>query len=297
VEIRRVTRRRPRLLALRRAAVVAAALVALAGCGRGVDEAAPPAGERGRPALAHVHGLGINPADGDLYAASHYGVFRLPAGGEPEQIAGRSQDTMGFTVVEPDHFLGSGHPDPGEGGQPPHLGLIESTDAGQTWSSLSLAGAADFHALEAAHGQTYGYDSQTGQIMVSTDKTTWDARAQLALADFAVSSDNPDQLIATTQQGPARSTDGGRTFSPISGAPLLVLLDWPATDRLVGVAPDGTVHISADGGSGWTLSGRVPGQPEAITTHGASDVYVATDAGIYRSTDNGRVFALLQPLA
>jgi hypothetical protein len=251
--------------ALRRAAVIAATLVALAGCsGGGDDNAAPAAGspDRGRPQLAHVHGLGINPADGDLYAASHYGVFRLPAQGEPEQIAGRSQDTMGFTIIGPDHFLGSGHPDPSETDQPPHLGLIESTDAAQTWRSLSLAGTADFHALEAAHGQVYGYDSQTRQIMVSEDNTTWDPRAQLALADFAVSPDDPDLLLATTQQGPVRSSDGGRSFSPLPGAPLLVLLDWPTTDRLVGVTPDGTVHTSTDGGAGWTLRGRVPGQPK-----------------------------------
>lgn len=296
MEIRRSARRGSRPLTLRWAGIVAAALLALAGCGQGDDAAPaeqPPA--RGGPELAHVHGLGINPVDGNLYAASHFGVFRLSASAEPEQIAGRSQDTMGFTVIGPDHFLGSGHPDPSETGQPPHLGLIESTDAGRTWRSLSLAGEADFHALEAAHGQVYGYDSQTRQIMVSADKTTWDRRARLALADFAVSPDNPDLLLATTQQGPARSADGARSFSPIPGAPLLVLLDWPATDRLVGVAPDGTVHTSTDSGVGWTATGRVPGQPVAITTRGG-EVYVATDSGIYRSTDNGRTFSLLQPL-
>ena len=223
-------------------------------------------------------------------------MFRLPANGVPEQIAGRSQDTMGFTVVGPDHFLGSGHPDPSETNQPSHLGLIESTDTGQNWRSLSLAGEADFHALETKHDQVYGYDSQTHQIMVSSDKTRWDRRARLALADFAVSPDDPDLLLATTQQGPVRSTDGGRSFSPIAEAPLLVLLDWPTADRLVGVAPDGTVHTSIDGGAGWTTTSRVPGQPEAITTHGTTDVYLATDSGIYRSTDNSRTFSLLQPL-
>jgi hypothetical protein len=295
VKFRRLMTTRTQLRTVRRVAVAAVALMALAGCGQAVSPPERAADQPEAVRLAHVHGLGINPADGNLYAASHYGVFRLPSGGAPEQIAGRSQDTMGFTIVGPDHFLGSGHPDPSEAGQPPHLGLIESTDAGQAWRSLSLAGEADFHALEAKHGQVYGYDSQTRQIMVSADKATWDPRARLALADFAVSPDSPDLLLATTQQGPARSSDGGRSFSPIAGAPLLVLLDWPATDRLVGVAPDGTVHTSTDGGTGWTVTGRVPGQPEAITTHGA-EVYVATDSGIFRSTDNGHTFSLHQPL-
>lgn len=299
MKIRRPIPRRSRPSVLRRGAVVAAALVTLAGCSQGGDDAAPaqsPAAHDA-PELAHVHGLGINPADGELYAASHFGVFRLPAEGKPEQVAGRSQDTMGFTIVGPDHFLGSGHPDPSDTDLPPHLGLIESTDAARTWRSLSLAGEADFHALEAAHGRVYGYDSQTRQFMVSEDKTTWDRRDRLALADFAVSPDDPDVLLATTQEGPARSEDGSRSFTPIAGAPLLQLLDWPGTDRLVGVAPDGTVHTSADGGGSWAKQGQVPGQPEAIATHGASEVYVATDSGIYRSGDSGRTFSVLQPLS
>lgn len=290
---------RSRSTALFRCAVLAAALLGLAGCGQ-AGENASSAGEneaRSQPELAHVHGLGINPADGELYAASHVGVFRLPEGGDPQQIGGRSQDTMGFTVVGPDHFLGSGHPDPRETDQPPHLGLIESTDGGETWQTLSLAGQADFHALEAAHGRVYGYDSQTRQVMVSAEKTTWDRRARLALADFAVSPDDPDLLLATTEQGPARSSNGGRDFAPIAGAPILLLLDWPASDRLVGVAPDGIVHVSGDGGTSWTVSGRIPGRPEALITHGTSEVYVATDAGIHRSRDNGRTFSLFQPLS
>lgn len=294
MKIRRLAPPRSRSAPLRLAAVAAAALVTLAACGQGSDTAAPT--ERSSATLAHVHGLGINPADGDLYVATHNGVFHLPAGGEPEQVAGRSQDTMGFTIVGPDHFLGSGHPDPSETGQPSHLGLIESTDAAQTWRSLSLSGEADFHALEAAHGRVYGYDSQTRRLMVSEDKTTWDGRAQLALADFAVSPDDPEVLLATTQQGPVRSTDGARSAAPIPGAPLLVLVDWPATDRLVGVEPDGTVQVSSDGGTTWTPRGQVSGQPAAISAHGADEVYVATDTGIHHSIDDGDTFSVIQPI-
>ena len=64
------------------------------------------------PAIVHVHGLGVNPADDAVIAATHTGAFRLPVDdGEPERIGDSFQDTMGFTVAGPDHFLGSGHPD------------------------------------------------------------------------------------------------------------------------------------------------------------------------------------------
>lgn len=262
--------------------------------------ATPPSGGTdgaGDPGLAHVHGLGIDPADGTVYAASHYGVFRLPADGEPVRIGERKQDTMGFTVTGANHFLGSGHPDPVESNQPPHLGLIESTDAGQSWRALSLGGEADFHVLEARHGLIYGHDSQTQQLMVSRDGRRWDRRAQLPVADIAVDPGDPDRLLATTEQGLARSTDGGRTFALVPGAPLSLLIDWPDTKDLIAIDPGGAVRHSIDAGATWTERGRLPGGPTALATHGPSDLYVATEQGIHASRDGGRSFTLRQPLA
>lgn len=278
---------------MRRSLLLLPALALLASCQGG----APDQAADSQPGLAHIHGLGVNPADGALYVGSHHGVFRVSGKGEPEQVAGRTQDFMGFTVVGSDHFLASGHPGPDDADQPPHLGLIESTDGGRTWHTRSLSGEVDFHALEAKHEQVYGYDSQTGQVMASKDGESWSRRAQLPLADIAVSPDDPDVLLATTEQGPARSDDGGRAFRPIKGAPVLVLLDWPAIMRLVGVAPDGSVHTSRDGGKSWARSGTVPGRPAAMTTHGTSDVYVATEAAIHRSTDGGKTFEEFQKLS
>ena len=86
--------------------------------------------------VVHVHGLGVDPGDGALYAATHSGLFRLPEQGQAERIANRSQDTMGFSVVGPGRFIGSGHPDPLEDRvRPPLLGLIVSTltGGGNSW--------------------------------------------------------------------------------------------------------------------------------------------------------------------
>lgn len=270
-------------------------LVTLSACQEGSPSGSE--GDRNEADLAHIHGLGINPADDQLYAASHHGVFRVTGKNDPEQIAGRTQDFMGFTIVGDDHFLGSGHPGPDDGDQPPHLGLIESTDAAQSWKSVSLTGEVDFHAMEAKHDRVYGWDSQSGQVMVSDDRTTWDRRARLGLADIAVSPDDAEVVLATTQEGPARSSDGGKSFAPIDGAPTLVFIDWASTKRLVGIAPDGTLHASEDGGKSWTERGSVSGGPQAVLAHGGSDVYVATEEAIYRSTDNGESFTVFQSLS
>lgn len=258
----------------------------LAGCG-GEDDAR-------HVALGHVHGLGVNPADGTLLAASHHGLFRVTGTSEPQQIAGRTQDFMGFTIVGPDHFLASGHPGPDDNTQPPHLGLIETTDGGQTWNSVSLSGEVDFHAMEAKHGKVYGYDSQSGQLLSSSDRSNWDRGTGLGIADIAVAPDQPDEIIATTRQGPARSTDGGRTFTMLANAPLMSLVDWPDTGRLVGVAPDGTIYASSDRGANWARRGQVTGGPTAIVAVGDTDIYVATDETIQRSGDDGATFTVFQ---
>ena len=250
-----------------------------------------PRAEFPEPGVVHVHGLGVDPGDGTLYAATHSGLFQLPATGKAVRIANRYQDTMGFTVTGPGEFLGSGHPDFRED-NPPRLGLIESTDQGQTWVPLSLRGEADFHTLHAAHGNVYGYESGSGTFMVSADRKKWDRRAQLPMRDFAVSPDSPDVLLATTEQGLARSGDGGRTFAPVSGAPVLAVLSWAATDVLYGVAPDGAVHRSTDGGTAWTRQGNVGGEPEAMAFDlRAEALYVAVDdRGVLVSTDGGKTF-------
>ncbi len=262
------------------------AIVVLAGiltiAGRGSDGAV---GEGGPIEFAHVHGLGVDPASGDLYAGSHYGLIRLPERGEPSRVSD-VQDFMGFTVAGPNRFLASGHPGEDQDG-PPNVGLIESTDGGRSWQTLSLAGEADFHTLEARHGLVYG--SNAGQLLVSRDGKTWDTRASVEMADLAVSPDDPDTLIATTQQGPVRSDDGGRSFQLVRGAPLLQLLTWTDAGILIGVDPEGTVHTSADDAATWQQRGSVGGAPEALTATG-NDVHVAVEGGIVTSTNGGHSF-------
>ncbi len=291
-------RHRRRLVAT---AVTALVAVGIAGCGQDgageqpvrADGALPPA-EFPEPGVVHVHGLGVDPADGVLYAATHSGLFRLPDGaGEASRVANRYQDTMGFTVVGPNAFLGSGHPDFRED-NPPRLGLIESNDAGQSWQPLSLRGKADFHSLQAAHGNVYGYESGSGAFLVSADRKDWETRSELAMRDFAVSPTDPETVLATTERGLVRSTDGGRSWSGVGGAPTLAVLGWTQQGSLYGVGPDGAVQHSGDDGTTWTPRGEVGGAPEAVTVdlrQGQETLYVAVaERGILQSTDGGTTF-------
>jgi hypothetical protein len=270
-------------IAVAAVAAVAAVVVWQAGRSDGGGEAV---------ALTHVHGLGINPADGALYVATHDGLYQLPATGGTARLVGEGrQDTMGFTIAGADLFLASGHPAPGDGG-PPHLGLIESSDGGDTWTTLSLPGQADFHALRFRHDTVYGYNSVSGELVASTDKVNWQTRASIALRDFEVSPTDPQTLLATTETGVQRSTDGGATWTA-AGGPLLTLLAWEAADRLWGVSNTGEILRSDDGGTSWNPSGTLGGQVTAFTAYEGSLYASVHERGIYRGTDGGATWSQL----
>jgi hypothetical protein len=243
------------------------------------------------PGVGHTHGLGVDPGEGTLYAATHYGLLRISPDGELTRVANRYQDTMGFEIVGPGRFLASGHPDFRED-NPPLLGLIESRDAGQTWTPLSLRGEADFHAIQAVHGQVYAYDSTSETFMVSDDGRDWDRRSTIAPLDLAVSPDDPGLVLATTEAGLQRSTDGGRSWTLAPDAPQLAVLDW--SDELVGVTKGGTIQASLDRGATWTRRGEIGGEPQAMTLGGSDgrrQLFVAvTGRGILQSDDGGRTF-------
>jgi hypothetical protein len=240
--------------------------------------------------MAHVHGLGVDPADDQLYAATHFGVFAVGLDGTAERV-GNMQDTMGFTVAGTNAFLASGHPDFAEDDEP-LMGLIESTNAGRSWQRLSLRGEADFHALQVVGERLFGFDGTSGTFMTTDDRQRWERLSRVPLFDFAVSRADPAFVVGTTDGGVLRSADGGRTWQPVVDAPALVVVE-SAADRLVGVDLDGVVHISTDGGLTWGGRGTAGAAPAAVTvSDDAQRVWVATDdARIVRSDDGGLTFA------
>jgi photosystem II stability/assembly factor-like uncharacterized protein len=128
---------------------------------------------------------------------------------------------MGFTVAGPDYFLGSGHPDIEEAvakDLPPHLGLIESRDAGRTWRTLSLLGEADFHVLRFAGQRVYGYDASNDRLVVSGDNgRTWrEVNRPAPLLDLAIDPGDETHLIAAGEGGLYESTNAGGAWESLA---------------------------------------------------------------------------------
>jgi photosystem II stability/assembly factor-like uncharacterized protein len=243
------------------------------------------------PVIEHVHGLGVDPADGATYIATHDGLFRTgPEGLRLVGAAGR--DLMGFTVAGRGRLIASGHPAPNEQAPNP-LGLVESADSGANWTNLSLAGQVDFHALDTSSGAVYGYDATNAVLRVSTDGgRSWETRGELPALDIAVDPTDTSAVLATVQGGVAASRDGGRTFAAPNG-PQLAFLSWAPEGTVYGIALDGALFTSIDRGSMWQHVGVVPGgRPQALTAT-PDALLAATAGGVYRSTDRGRTFTTI----
>jgi hypothetical protein len=266
------------------------AVVTLVGIGCGGDGDPPSSGagpDLGGP--VHVHGLGLNPGDDALFIATHTGLFRSAEGARrSERVGDRAQDTMGFTVVGPDHFLGSGHPDLREN-LPPLLGLIESRDAGATWEPVSLLGEADFHVLEAAGNRVYGFDASGARLLVSSDGgKSWTRRpAPEPLVSLAIHPRDADRVIASGERALYVSGDEGRHWRRLTRA--AGLLAWPEPGRTYLIAADGSISRSDSDGKAWRQVGHVGGQPAGFESVGGSELYAALhDGTVKRSADGGR---------
>lgn len=270
-------------------AMLAVAMFVFVGCGDGGSGLPKPGPSSGDPGPVHVHGLGINPRDGALFIATHTGLFRVAQGQRvATRVANRYQDTMGFTIIGPDRFLGSGHPDQRED-LPPLLGLIRSTDAGETWKSVSLLGRVDFHVLRYRHSRIYGFDATGNRLMISgpAGRTWRTRRVSSPLLDLVIAPSNPDLILASDEKSLLRSQDGGRSWKGLD-PPQAGLLAWPAKGRLYLVSAHGTLAVSRDDGRTWRSRSRIGGQPAAFLAATPRELYVALhDGSIKRSTDAG----------
>ena len=278
--------------------VLVTALV-VAGCSTNTDTGAAPStgvgtsgagGGTGGPvvadeAWAHVHNLTL---DGDrLLIGTHEGLWAQLPGQPAEQVSEQAFDVMGFAQVG-DTMHSSGHPGEDQNA-PADLGLQTSTDAGTTWSTVSLEGQVDFHRLRADDTVIQGLSAHDGKFLRSTDAgKTWTDLGTPPLFDFALDPNDPQHLIGTQQTGPARSTDGGATFEAIPDAPLLAFLAWSG-NTLYAIAADGTVQTSTDSGDTWTKLAQLEGQPQALAANGDHVVALAGTT-IWESTDGGTTF-------
>jgi photosystem II stability/assembly factor-like uncharacterized protein len=200
----------------------------------------------------------------------------------------------------PGELVASGHPKGGGSALPEDLGLIRSQDGGATWTSVSLLGEEDLHALDARGDVIAGQPVEAERVLVSTDRgATWEERTPPgAPIDLDLDPADPQRIAMTTADGVFVSTDGGGSWRQRDVATTETHLAWSETGPLYRVDAGGGVQVSEDGGERWKAAGNVGGSPSTITVDSEGRLYAALAGGsIVRSDDGGKSFAELTSLA
>ncbi|WP_261768966.1 MULTISPECIES: F510_1955 family glycosylhydrolase [unclassified Rhodococcus (in: high G+C Gram-positive bacteria)] len=255
------------------------AALSLVGCSSptATVDAADPALVDFTSSLAHVHGLHVN-ADGTVLAGSHTGLFAIDPAGNLTRVGSSDDDFMGLSgVPATDTLFTSGHPGESSTAANP-LGLRRSDDGGMSWSDRSLEGKVDFHALTADERILIGFDGRTGLLVSADSGSTWSPGAAVPVASLAITNSG---VWAITPDGLQYSTDTARTFSPVAGAPNLVLLAG-AGNALWGIDTDGYAWRSRNG-TDWQQRSATD-SVEALTAIGYDTAYAASPQGLYTLT-------------
>lgn len=175
--------------------------------------------------------------------------------------------------------------------------MLSSTDDGQSWQPYGGAALGFFPLFVNSSNHLFAVtDDDGGLFRTTNDGVTWEQRAEglegsMRLAGIA---DN-DDLFALTTEGVWRSTNAGgswtKVFTPEEGS-----LDWMT------VAPDGTVFVreetenlplwrSTDAGATWQVI-REGVAVAGFVFEEDGEFYMATQDGIWHTTDNGDSFSL-----
>lgn len=249
-----------------------------------------------------LHGLAVKP-DGDLFIATHHGLFLLKNDRDLYRVGNVDYDLMGFSMnpQNPEHVYASGHP--ASGG---NLGVIVSQDGGLTWRQVfrSINGeAVDFHAMAIGLAEPkiiYGW-YQNKLYRTEDGGNTWNFTGAKGLSEpltLATSYQNPNIMYAGTGNGLNISRDKGETWSILAPIGLVggIAADYENEKVIYAFTQKYGMAKSADDGTTWQSinNGLTLGSREAIlyvTIHpGDSKIlYVGTtENGIFKSDNRGQ---------
>jgi len=224
-------------------------------------------------AANHVHSLLALPQQ-VLLLATHYGVYRSQdngatwqevAGGPNQLMEGLMDYSLVNSPLNPQRLYVLTQPSIEQHSGIP--GLYTSADQGKTWK-LSVTAAS----------------------LTNTNIYT-----------VAAGNDSPDEVYIYLSDlgalGLRRSLDDGVHFSSTGTLPfdlifgIMPLPNMPG--HLLVYGPDGMAS-SADGGIHWQVLSSINGGIDDVTTAGPnSPIYASGDAGIYVSSDEGKIFKLV----
>ncbi|MCM3765367.1 F510_1955 family glycosylhydrolase [Neobacillus niacini] len=184
--------------------------------------------------ISRIFGVGYPGNDQALYVASNAGL-KMFIDGKWFETTTNNHKYMGFQAVE-SGFISSGHPQKGADLKDP-LGLVRSTDKGETLEKLAFYGQANFVFMAAGYSNSNLYlisDQQKNGLSMGVNYSkdngeTW-KKSELngfksdSLGMIAVHPAYGDTIAMATRSGIYYSNDNGNTMKLISDPVMITAL-------------------------------------------------------------------------
>ncbi|MGW6194321.1 F510_1955 family glycosylhydrolase [Bacillus cereus] len=175
--------------------------------------------------IEHIHGIGYAGNMPGVSIATHSGI-KVYQNGKWLETTTELHDYMGFQATK-NGFFASGHPEPGANLKNP-LGLMKSSDGGNTLEKLAFYGESDFHNLAVGYNTEaiYLYNErpnsklQQGFYFSTNSGQEWKNSKLQGLSStihsFSVHPDQSSVVAVSAKDGVYLSTDYGNTFKLFS---------------------------------------------------------------------------------
>lgn len=186
--------------------------------------------------------------------------------------------------------------------------LYRTTNGGQTWTIVSTIHSATFIPfIEIDRSpQRAVYISTYDQFLRSFDYgTTWQVvQAPIIPGSLAIANDNADLLYVGSRDGVYKSTNKGQTWDSLSfsnfGENIALFVDPKNSQTVYARVYGHGLYKSTDGGKLWfEKNNGLPSKnyiaPSLINPQNPTEIFVATDSGLYQTTNSGDEWHLMEP--
>lgn len=259
-------------------------------------------GTSGSVQFRDIHGLGYSSDGRQLIVPAHDGL-RIFVDRQWQIPNAPANDYMGYSPTD-NGFYSSGHPGPGSRLINP-LGLVTSTDSGQTINTLAFAGETDFHIMGVGYEShaVYVLNSapnsrlSTGLYYTLDDGQTWEQSLMQGISgrpfQIAVHPTQTSVIALATEGGVFLSNDSGNTFTQVSqDAPVTSASFDPDGSRLFFGYQSLNVYILENGATIALTVPPITGNDAVgfIAVNPVSDemAFATFNKDIYLSADNGQ---------
>ncbi len=234
--------------------------------------------------ISHIHNLRV--FGNEILLGTHEGLYKYIDAKTHKKIGKDSPDLMGLSVVGKRIFAG-GHPAAGSS-LPNPVGLIMSTDKGQSWKTISLQGKVDFHFLEVTNSEIYGADSGSGELLYSADLgKNWKSLGKNTFSDIAINPQVKGSALAIREGKLYSSTNSLKSIKESKLNVMLTSLEW--NNKRLLAASGKRLLSSIDSGKSWTTLNTFSAPIGAISQSDTLIVAIVGNA-ILKSSDNGKKF-------